>query len=497
MTVRPGVNVVKGAIQVARGEETSTGTWFVTGFAERGPIGTPKLVTTLQDFVTTYGDRVSYSQLYDALDLFFNEGGAEAYVSRVGSGTPTVATRTLLDRAGTPIATVRVDAKYPGTYGSRVTVAIANGTVANTFDLTVFFDAVLVETFAGNTSPADAVDKTSGSGYVTLVNLASASAAPTNNPAVIAASALTGGNDNHGAAVEADWTTALTAFPITLGPGQVSAPGRTTTAAQQALVDHAAATNRTAYLDVADFASNSALLSAAASLASYTGSKFAGLFGSWVTIPPLTGAVTPRAVPGSALAAALTARTDATFESAGHAPAGQVAVPSSYVTSIDVPTPTFTDAQYTALNDAGVNMTKNIRGRGIRLYGFRSVTSDAVWEQLQWARELMYLTAQFDVLGEDYLFRQIDGRGQLFGEFAGDLSAVCATEFEAASLYGDVAEDAYQVDVSSAVNTPTTISNGEVHAVVYVKVTPYAELISIEVDKAPLSTTFADQSTGG
>ena len=46
----------------------------------------------LEQFRSTFGGRVSYGYLYDALDVFFREGGSEAWVSRVVGPNPVTAT---------------------------------------------------------------------------------------------------------------------------------------------------------------------------------------------------------------------------------------------------------------------------------------------------------------------------------------------------------------------------------------------------------------------
>ena len=54
------------------------------------------------------------------------------------------------------------------------------------------------------------------------------------------------------------------------------------------------------------------------------------------------------------------------------------------------------------------------------------------------------------------------------------------------ALYGDQPEDAFSVDTTS-VNTTATIANGEVHAIVRVRVSPPGEWVVIEIQKTPLA----------
>jgi len=81
------------------------------------------------------------------------------------------------------------------------------------------------------------------------------------------------------------------------------------------------------------------------------------------------------------------------------------------------------------------------------------------------------------------VFAMIDGRGTLISEFGGDLRAMLVPYYESGQLYGDTADDAFQVNVGSAVNTPATIANGELHATLMVRMSPFAEYVSINIVK--------------
>lgn len=76
--VRQGVTDVQGV-------STSTGGFI--GIAEKGPINTPKLVTSLTQFQEIFGGPLSSSYLFEQVDAFFNNGGARAYITRVAHYT--------------------------------------------------------------------------------------------------------------------------------------------------------------------------------------------------------------------------------------------------------------------------------------------------------------------------------------------------------------------------------------------------------------------------
>lgn len=487
---RPGVIVTSKAARPARGQPTDNGAWFVTGMTERGPIDQAVEITSLDQFTTVFGDRVSFGFVYDALEAFFAEGGATAYVSRVVGPAAAAGLRNLLDRAGAPVNTLRIAAAAPGAYSSRLAVQVTNGVPANTFTVIVFFDDVEVERFSDLANPGAAVTAIAGSSYVVATDLASATAAPNNNPAVLAKTALSAGNDDRAAATDAvDWKAALDVFTRDLGPGQVSAPGRTSVQVQTDLIAHGSGTNRTAYLDVADKASKATLTSARDALKALQGAEYAGLFGSWVDIPGLSSGTT-RPVPGSAFAAGVTARTDAVEGTSGSAAAGE-AGSARYALAVRLPSGAFSEADYEELNDAGVNMTRSFRGRGVQLYGFRSVTDDADWLQLTATRLRVSLTARLEATASLFVFRSIDGRGQLFGELNGALAAECMKDFNAGALYGATSDEAFTVVTDDSVNTAETIANGEIRADVYARFSPFAELVRISIVKVPITAPVA------
>jgi len=97
MTLRPGVQVQVLTTPPPRSSPTDTGVWFVTGTSDQGRIDAPILINSMSDFIRLLGPRTSYSVLYDALDVFFREGGGTAYVARVVGPTPVVAFRNLVD----------------------------------------------------------------------------------------------------------------------------------------------------------------------------------------------------------------------------------------------------------------------------------------------------------------------------------------------------------------------------------------------------------------
>jgi phage tail sheath protein FI len=282
-------------------------------------------------------------------------------------------------------------------------------------------------------------------------------------------------------ALDAGITAALGYLTRDLGPGQVFIADPVLAADpanQSALLAHAQACNRVALLSTAD-GDESALSAAGLALQTDANSRYGALFAPSAVIPGVVAGTT-RTVPYSAVEAGIISRNDVSYNP-NIAAAG---VLGQAVYALDV-NGRYTDAEYQTLNDSSVDMARVIYG-GVRTYGYRTCVDPVAapeWLDLGWARLNMAITAQAEAIGEGYVFSQLDGRGRTLAQFGADLSAMLAGYYDAGALYGETPQDAYNVDVGSTVNTPTTIANGELHAVIEVRMSPFAEWVVIEIVK--------------
>ena len=104
-------------------EGVGTSTAGFVGLAEKGPIsGVPQLVTSFADFKRTYGGFLSenefgeYRFLAYAVEHFFLNGGARAYIARVAPESAKCAVAAAGDLAFT--------AKNPGVWGDSIVVKV-------------------------------------------------------------------------------------------------------------------------------------------------------------------------------------------------------------------------------------------------------------------------------------------------------------------------------------------------------------------------------------
>lgn len=487
----PGVTVTVSNAPAPSANPGNTGTYFLAGASQRGPVGVPIEIDSMSDFATKLGARISTSLAYDCADIFFREGGSRILFSRYTGPAAAKATLTLLDRAGSPLSTLRVDAT-PGTDGNNIKVSVANGSVTNTFVISVLYNNVVVETSTLCGAPADAAAWSTKSNYVTITDLGSATAAPNNNPAVLSATALTGGTDDTSNITDTQKTNAVAVFTADLGPGQISVSGSTSATVHAAVYVNAIANNRVALLDGPDTATAATITALAATdQAAATDASYGTMLAPWVTYPPVaTGTAVippPRTVPPSACVAALMARNDGVND-ANRAAAAQ----NGLLTQALGVTRTYVDSDLDTLNTAGVCVIRNIpAANGVQLYGYRSLSLDPNWSDLANVRFRMQLVYEGQAIGQGFMFAQVDGQGHTIAAFNGALAANLATHWAAGSLYGATSDQAFAVNTDSTVNTPTTIANRELHAVQSVKMSPSAEHVFETIVRFPITTPLA------
>lgn len=488
----PGVVVTTETLTgPARGVTAPGGTYFAVGQAERGPTDESVLVRSLAEFERRFGTRVTYGALHDDLRVFFAEGGTRAYVARVVGPAATEGFLVLKDRAGVPVNTLRIEAKGAGAWSSNVTVAVANGDLANTFTLTIDGPAG-TEVYPNLASPADAVLAVNArSTQVDATDLGSATAAPGNNPAVLAATALSAGTDDRAAIVAATYVAALDLFGHALGAGAVAIPGQPAGTVADGLRAHAAARSRIALLAPAAASSAAAAEGAAAAASVGADDEYVGLFWPWVRIP--AGAGRTRVVPPEGFVAAKRAAAHA---AAGpwRAPAGMAMGQARFVVGLETDVDAATGDD---LDDARVSAIRTIAGRPT-LYGWRSLSSDTDNYALLTGRDsLNVLTHEAERALEPLVFEPIDGRGHLFARAEAILVGLVEPWRIAGGVFelvdddtGETIDRGYTVDVGAAVNTVETIAQGRIRGVLAARVSPTGTLVEVTIVKVAVDAAL-------
>lgn len=462
--------------------------YFVVGLAERGSDTAVSRVTSLAQFEAIFGTRPSYGNLYDDVSTFFSEGGGEAYIARVVGDAATAGSlgTPLKDRAGTPVDTMQVTALGPGSWSSDVSIAISNGTVPNTFTVSISYKGVEMERYANLASPQDAVTKMAGSEWVVPSDLASATVSPGNNPAVtVTPVSLTAGSDDRGSVDAAALVAALNRFGPQYGDGCVAIPGGGD-ATHAGLINHAKANNRLAILVSSRGAGTTQLATLAASL----DSEYAGLFAPWLLTRDVYGGTL--AIPPDGYIAAVRSRAHRA-EGPWQAPAGD----RSRSVTITAPDEIYDSITAAALEESKVSPIMPVAG-GVRLYGWRSLSSDVSnWRLLTGIDVINRIVVAAQQGLDPLIFDAIDARGHLLARVESVLQGIVKPMADAGGLFPWIDIDATgqptQLDPGYQITTDPsreTASGNTVKATVAVRVSPTAALLELTVTKVGVTRRF-------
>lgn len=478
----PGVVVTTATRTGGTGNAVApSGQAFLVGLLERGSTTEPILVNSLADVEQQCGTRPTFGTLWDQLKVFFDEGGRQAYIARVVGSGADVGTLTLEDRAGTPVDTLRIDAANPGAWSSDLTVQVRDGAVADTFRITVYLDGEVVEDVNNIDSPTTAVTKFASSKYIRATNLASGTVAPGNNPAVLAATALSAGDDDRAALVDADYVDGLDLFNIDLGDGAVAIPGKNSGTIVEGVIDHCEANRRIGIighdftnLDYSDVVTLTGTLS----------SEYVGVFGPYVVISDGAGGTRTVSPEGFVMAC----RARAHLTGPWRVPGGQAGEAS---TLLDVAS-SISTATLELLDEEKVSVIRKFPN-SIRLYGWRSMSTDTDNYAYLKDRDLLNrLVNEAEARLEDYVFDPIDGRGQLLSAIDAELVGMVAPYAAKGGLFarvnnvGDEIDPGYRVETGTHLNPPASLAQNKITARLSVRVSPTGDLIQLTITKVGL-----------
>lgn len=518
---RPGVEIYSSASAPPQGVPTDTSVAFIVGEALQGPADHATRLTSLDDFTRVYGARIPGIESYDAVDAYFHEGGTTAYFMRLADGAVAAEADAAVIVAGNTVS-----ATSPGAWGNTleldVVLAPAGVTTqatpdnpdggeaprkrkakaperptselltypeaeaaGDTFLATVKFGGKIVQTSRPLETRRDLSTFVQQADYVTLDG-------PDNDDPLAAGTAtLAGGTDGTMPVDGPSLVDALALIPTELGPGQLLAPGRFDFATHAALLSHCGANdgenNRVALCDAGPTDDADACISLAANLRGVDEDRYGSLWAPWATIPGIAPG-TSRTVPWSAVQAALCARNDAAGN-ANQAAAGSWGE-AVYATGL---TNTFTKAEMETMLYGGVDTARTVYG-SVQAYAFRTLVDPAGpragWRELNHARLNMAIVANAEVVGQDFVFSQLDGRGHTIKAYEGDLLGMLGSFYDDDALFGDTPDDAYTVNTGPAVNTLANLADGVLKAVLSVRMSPHAELVQIYIVKQDITVAL-------
>ncbi len=479
--LRPGVfveEIPSGAYPI---EGVGTSTAGFVGITTRGALNKPKLITNWSQFVKHFGDYRKDSYLAYAVYGFFLNKGRRCFVTRVASSSAKIALIELKDRADVPENTLRIQALNEGEWGNNISIDIADGKTepANEFKVVVKNKGEIVEVW-DNLSMDDSKNNfvenviNGKSNFIQVQDLDGPSTPPDDRPQLQSDVPLAGGVDGVSDITDTDYIgsqankSGLYAFDDVDEVNSIAIPGISSQVVIQAGLDYCAKRADAGF--VADCPANQNPQDAKAFREQFDSSYGYYYYPRIQINDPLSK--TTKFIPVSGHIMGIFARNDG--ERGVHkAPTNEVvfgAVGLEY---------NVTDGEQELLNPAGVNCIRSFRGRGIRVWGARTMSSDPNLRYIHKRRFLMFIEESIAEGTQWAVFEPNDE--VLWGKIIRSASAFLKRQWMEGALFGATPEEAYYVKCDEETNPPEVRSVGQVITEIGVNIVETAEFVIFRI----------------
>ncbi|MCD9898988.1 phage tail sheath family protein [Streptomyces sp. MT29] len=509
----PGVYVEEVQSGARPIEGVGTAVAAFVGFAETGPFHQPTLVTSWDQYVQTFGTFTADTYLTHAVYGFFANGGGAAYIVRIGGpaqGASGAAAPGAVGQAPAPVALGGFLVAAKSGTGADLSVEIADPEGENPpedrFKLLVRQAGKVVETYDVSTrknvkgylvtqardSKLVQVTEQPGTAQsrpekqTVALAPAPASGTPGSGVARLDASEYVGdaaARTGFGGLESIDEIT-MVAVPDLMSAyqrGEIDAEGVKTV--QLAVISHCEQMgDRVAVLDTPPGMNAQQVRNWRNDEAGYD-SRYATLYYPWVKVfDPAAGRNS--LVPPSGHVAGVWARSDG--ERGVHkAPANEV-IRGAVDLEIRL-----SKGEQDLLNPIGVNCVRAFPGRGIRIWGARTLSSDPAWRYLNVRRLFNYLEESILIGTQWVVFEPNDDR--LWSSIRRNVTAFLTEEWRRGALFGRTAEEAFYVRCDRSNNPQESIDLGQVVCEIGVAPVKPAEFVVFRLAQFSDSTSLIDE----
>jgi phage tail sheath protein FI len=504
----PGVYVEEVQAGARPIEGVGTAVAAFVGLASSGPFNTPTLVSNWAQFTSIFGDFVEDCYLAHSVYGYFLNGGGACYVVRVGgNGSPAASAKAELAAAAAPsgnsssgsvssaqagpaagagagastgaaeanAGAFRVRALAEGSEGNDLTIEVANsdavGATEESFKLIVTRRGKVEETFDNVTT------KKGRQNVVTVVNaqsklvrLEDLGVAPetvARGTVTLSGGAAPGstnrlspddyvGDPAHrtgfGGLEAVDEVTMVCVPDLMSVYQQRMIDQEGVKAVQLAMIAHCELMgDRVAIIDPPPGLNAQQIKEWRVDKAGYD-SKYAALYWPWIKVfDPASG--TNKHVPPSGHMAGIWGRNDDT-RGVHKAPANEVVRGAiSLETNI-------TKSEHDLLNPVGINCIRAFPGRGVRVWGARTLSSDPAWRYLNIRRLFNYLEESI-LNGTDWVVFEPNDYA-LWSKIRRSIAAFLVNEWRKGALFGMTPAEAFYVKCDSETNPAEGIDAGQV-----------------------------------
>ena len=478
----PGVyveEVERGARPI---EGVGTAVAAFTGFTERGPVNKPTFIANWTQFINTFGGFIPGGYLAAAVYGYFHNGGGGCYIVRVPAGEgsaeagpsqlaiPSQGDRTIGSLlissydAGVPLAEITVDVSEPseGAPEDQFTLKIRYAAKEETYENVTLKrtkgsrNVIEVATresklvrIAERESNLSLAERTPATGTYTLATASSQAINAVSPEQIIGDVAARSGI----AGLEVAEDVTMICVPDLMAlyqSGKINAEGLK--AVQQAMLDHCASMrDRFAILDCPPAMNPQEIKDWRMKEAGYD-SKYGAVYYPWIKVANPQGG-DAIAVPPCGHIAGIYARSD-TERGVHKAPANEI-VRGALSTETKI-----TKSEQDILNPAGINCIRPFPGRGIRVWGARTLASDAQWRYIN-VRRLFNFVEESIELGTQWVVFEPNDR-DLWERIKRDISAFLTRVWRDGALFGSTPEEAFYVKCDDELNTVEIRDAGQV-----------------------------------
>jgi phage tail sheath protein FI len=505
----PGVYVEEVEAGSRPIEGVGTAVAAFVGFAEKGPLNQPTLVSNWTQFTEAFGDFQPDSYLAHAVYGYMQNGGSNCFIVRIGSGVTVDGSKPA--KAGTTKSRAKELAGPPRvTLGGLTVTAVGSAASKNVsvevtdaggdqppkdqFKLVVLVDGTEAEAYdnvsvaKGDTYVATRVNTHSKVISIEEPKTGTALTQPDKGTLELVAppepaprSSLTP-DDYVGdvaqrtgfSALETIEEVTMVAVPDLVAAyeaGAIDAEGFQ--AVQLAVIAHCELMgDRVAILDPPPDLNPQQIKDWRVNQAGYD-SKFATLYWPYPKVfDPASGA--SKFVPPCGHMAGIWARND-DLRGVHKAPANEVVRGAITLQS------RITKAEHDLLNPVGINCIRAFPGRGVRVWGARTLSSDPAWRYLNVRRLFNYLEKSILFGTQWTVFEPNDP--QLWARIRRTISAFLVNEWRKGALFGATPDEAYFVKCDDETNPAEGIDAGQVLCQIGVAPVKPAEFVIFQLSQ--------------
>jgi phage tail sheath protein FI len=507
----PGVYVEEAEAGARPIEGVGTAVAAFVGLASAGPFNQPTLVTNWSQFTGNFGEFVEGSYLHHAVYGYFQNGGGACYVVRIGgNGAASPAAKAELTAttgggASASVGALRVQALAEGTEGNDISVEVADttaeGATEDSFKLIVKKGNKVEETFDNVTT------KKGRQNVATIVNAQSKLIRVEDLGVAVekvsrGAVSLSGGGapapqhlapddyvgdpaDRTGfGGLEAIDEVTMVSVPDLMSAYQnrmIDLEG--VQAVQLAMIAHCELMgDRVAILDPPPGLNAQQIKEWRVDKVGYD-SKYAALYWPWVKVfDPASG--TNVFVPPSGHMAGIWGRNDDT-RGVHKAPANEV-VRGAINLEVNI-----TKNEHDLLNPVGINCIRAFPGRGIRVWGARTLSSDPAWRYLNVRRLFNYLEESI-LNGTDWVVFEPNDYA-LWAKIRRTIAGFLVNEWRKGALFGLTPAEAFFVKCDAENNPAEGIDAGQVLCEIGVAPVKPAEFVIFRLSQFSGGTSLVNE----